>query len=427
MDVEEQALHDNVFYDAGDNTLRVDEQVVAELAAQYGTPLNIFSLKRVVNSFRSIRDAFAAVLPSVSIHYSLKANANNTIVKALLKEGAGVDCVSAGEVHRALRCGCPADHVVFAGVGKDASELEFALQRGVGWFNVENELELRLLSDIAQRLGVTNAKAALRVNPDVTADTHPSIATGHGGAKFGLDLDTVVRLLSSAKDFPGVAIEGVHVHIGSQLGDTKQTVEALQKVLAAIAPFTSVKSINMGGGFPARYTGKALPSPRDFAAAVAPLLQNYNVMLEPGRSIVAEAGVIVTKVLYRKDQGGQRLVIVDASMTDNIRPALYSAKHVILPCARVAAEPSDVLPYTLVGPVCESTDVLGRNVPLPTAAATPGTLLTMLTTGAYCTTMACNYNARPLAPQLVVGLDGAVIVSRKRQTFEDLERDDLDW
>lgn len=410
-----------------DRELSVGGVTVASLASAHSTPTYIYSLDQVLDSFRTIRDAYAVHHNNVTIHYSLKANANFSIVKALVKEGCGIDCVSAGEVFKALRCGCDPEHIVFAGVGKTREELEFAIDNGVGWFNVENELELSHLNNIAEAKGAAlqrPVRVALRLNPDVQANTHPNIATGHGGAKFGLPIEVAESILQRADAFPHLTFKGLHCHIGSQLGDTVATRRAIEIAVALVEKYPSITALNIGGGMPVSYDGSEKPPPSDFAAAVCPLLQKYEVMLEPGRSIVASAGVLVTRVLYRKDQAGHKMLIVDASMTELMRPALYQAKHAVFPV--VEADPSEPLEqFTLVGPVCETTDVLAREVMLPARCGVPGQLLVLMTTGAYGFAMANNYNARPLPAQVVVR-GGVAAVSTARQTFADLLRDELD-
>jgi len=415
---------EHIHYHESTGSLCVSGIAAEDVAAEHGTPTYLYSLDQILANFRTIRTAYAAHHPHVTIHFSLKANANFTIVKALVKEGCGIDCVSAGEVYKALACGCDPDHVVFAGVGKSKEELKFAVNHKVGWFNVENELELHHLNALAESCD-HRIRVALRLNPDVQAHTHPSIATGHGGAKFGLPIEVARGILERhSVDFPHLDFAGVHLHIGSQLGDTVQTKTALAIGLELVKPFSSVKHINIGGGMPVTYDDTVYPAPEDFAAMVCPMLSNYEVMLEPGRSIVGSGGMLLTRVLYRKDQAGQKILIVDASMTDLMRPALYQAKHTVLPLTKaVDGEPHDI--FNIVGPVCETTDVLARNVSLPSRCGHPDALLVLMTAGAYGFSMANNYNAHPLPPQIVAH-GGISMVSTKRQTFEDLIRDELD-
>lgn len=416
---------DFIKYNESSGSLQVGSfDAASDIVAAHQTPVYVYSLDNILASHARIRDAYAAHHKNVSIHFSLKANANFTIVKALVQAGCGLDCVSAGEVFKALHCGCPPDHIVFAGVGKSQEELAYAVGRGIGWFNVENELELTYLDTLAAQHTDIRVKIALRLNPDVQANTHPSIATGHGGAKFGLPIDVVQRILKETSKYPHLHFEGLHVHIGSQLGDTSPTERAVAVALEVAQPFPFIKYLNVGGGMPVSYDNTVKPDPNSFASAICPLLQDYHVMLEPGRSIVASSGLLLCKVLYRKDQAGQKIIVVDASMTDIMRPALYSAYHAVVPLLRAdPEEPTDV--FNVVGPVCETTDILAKNVTLPSRCGHPGQLLALLTTGAYGFVMANNYNARPLVPQVVVH-NGEMRLSTKRQTFEDLIRDELD-
>jgi diaminopimelate decarboxylase len=420
---------DSIKYHATTGNLEVGGVDAAnDIVAVHHTPVYVYSLDNILESHERIRAAYTQRHPNVTIHFSLKANANFTIVKALVQAGCGLDCVSGGEVFKALRCGCPKEHIVFAGVGKSKEELAYAVSEGIGWFNVENELELTYLNDlVAQRKASgtdSDVRIALRLNPDVQANTHPSIATGHGGAKFGLPVEVVQRILSETAKYPHLRFEGLHVHIGSQLGDTTQTEQAVQVALDVVKPFPFVSCMNIGGGMPVSYDNTVKPDPDAFAAAVCPMLKDYHLMLEPGRAIAASSGLLICKVLYRKDQAGQKILVVDASMTDLMRPALYSASHAVIPLSRAQAdEPTDV--FNVVGPVCETTDVLGRNIVLPTRCGRPGELLALMTAGAYGFSMANNYNARPLVPQIVVHR-GEVRVSTKRQTLEDLIRGEMD-
>lgn len=409
-------LNDSIRYQGADDnsTLYADAVPLTAIAAQVGTPTYIYSLPRALANLRRIQAAFAGLNPH--IHYSAKANANLTLLRSLIAAGAGIDAVSAGEVHRALLAGAKPADIVFAGVGKTPDELRYAVEQGVGWFNVENRAELDDLNTFAGQTG-HRVQIALRLNPEVTANTHPYIATGHGGAKFGLTADTIREILAQQAQYPHLTFQGVHVHIGSQLGDTAATVKAVEIALEVIAPYPQLRTINIGGGLPVAYRpGQMLPAFDEFAAAVTPLLDGYQVMLEPGRSIIADAGVLLVRVLYRKQQAGQTLVIVDGSMTELIRPALYQAHHEIVP---LTPRRTDLQPVQIVGPVCETSDVLGRDVLLPDVE--PGDVLAILTAGAYGMVMASNYNARPRPPEVVILLDGQTWqIARRRETWADL-------
>jgi diaminopimelate decarboxylase len=407
-------LNDSIRFEG--DALYCDAVAVAEIAATCGTPVYIYSLRRALHNLARIREAFSALRPHV--HYSAKANANLALLRALGEAGAGVDAVSGGEIYKALRAGIAPEKIVFAGVGKTRDELRYALENGVGWFNVENVLELDHLNALAGELGREAARVALRLNPDVTANTHPYIATGHGGAKFGLTADTVADLLHRRDAYPNLHIAALHVHIGSQLGDVRETAQAVEKALVLIAPYSDIRTLNIGGGLPVAYhPGDDLPPFTAFADVLTPLLRGYEVILEPGRAIIADAGLLVAQVLYVKQQAGETMFITDASMAELLRPALYEAQHGIVPLHRGLGSGL----VNVVGPVCETADVLGREIDLPSLR--PGDLLAILDAGAYGMVMASNYNARPRPPEVVVSPDGASwSVARERETWADLVR-----
>ncbi len=398
--------------------LYCDSVPVADIIAQVGTPVYIYSLPRALENLRRIQAAF----PGAHIHYSAKANANLTLLAALVRAGAGIDAVSTGEIHRALVAGTPPDQIVYAGVSKTGQDLYYAISHGVGWFNIENVEECHLLNSVACVDDCT-VRVALRLNPDVQAQTHRHISTGHGGAKFGLPAETIHDLLERQDLFPNLSFEGIHVHIGSQLHDTAATVAAIKMALKLIKPYPMMRTIDIGGGFPVPYSAdEQVPPIEDFAAAIMPLLEGYNVILEPGRSIIADAGMLVTHVQYVKDQGSAKFAICDASMTELIRPALYEAHHDIVPVQQMSGQ-GEVI--QVVGPVCETADVLGRDVPLPPVQ--PGDHLAILTAGAYGMVMASNYNARPRPPEVMIAEDGETwFVARRRETWDDLIAAELD-
>jgi diaminopimelate decarboxylase len=403
-----------------DGELYCDTVRVADIAAQVGTPAYIYSLRRALGNLRRIQTAFVPL--NAHIHYSAKANGNLAVLRTLIDAGAGIDAVSAGEIFRALKAGARAEDIVFAGVGKTPEELRYAVEQGVGWFNVENVEELRLLDAIAAERNVS-VRVALRLNPNVTARTHRHIATGHGGAKFGLAADVVSQILLTQSRYRNARIEGIHIHIGSQLSDTDATEQAVRSALAMIAPYPDIRTVNIGGGLPVTYRpDEHLPDYAAFAAALAPLLEDYDVILEPGRSIIADAGLLVMRVLYLKDQGDGAFVITDAGMTELIRPALYEAHHEIVPLRQ--SDGAEIQAH-IAGPVCETTDVLARNVTLN--GVQPGDLLAALTAGAYGMVMASNYNARLRPPEVVVHEDGETWhIARRRETWDDLVAAEID-
>ncbi|MDE2777011.1 MAG: diaminopimelate decarboxylase [Chloroflexota bacterium] len=398
--------------------LTVDQIDIASIIAEVGTPAYIYSRRRIRENFHRLERAFAPL--SARLHFSVKANGNLDILRALNEIGAGFDCVSGGEIYRALKAGAKARDIVFAGVGKTRDELVYAITSGVGWINAENLGELDHIDTIAAELGAEPVKVALRLNPEVTAQTHPYMATGHGAAKFGLAADVIRDVLSRPARYPRIDFAGLHMHIGSQLGDMRATLAAVDKLVALIQDYPRIKTINLGGGLPVVYRfDEKTPSPDGLAAALARRLRGYDVLLEPGRAIVADAGLLVAEALYVKRQAGQSFVVVDASMAELIRPALYGAHHEIVVLRQAAGETETT---QVVGPVCESADVLGRDRQLPTLEA--GDKVALMTAGAYGMTMASNYNARPRPVEVLVDGD-RWWVSRRRETFDDLVRYEL--
>lgn len=399
--------------------LYVDKIAVSDIITHIGSPTYIYSLPRAIHNYQQIVSAFGHLNPH--IHYSAKANATLQVLQALINAGAGIDCVSGGEIFKALKSGVSAQDIVFAGVGKSVDEIRFALEEGVGWFNVENLRELDLINQIAGGLGQSEINIALRLNPEVTVNTHPYIATGHGGAKFGLTAKTISHILQNQADWENLQFTGLHLHVGSQLGDTSATTKGIQSARELIAPYDSITTLNIGGGIPAPYDDKDLPTVTDFAQAITPLVEDYHIILEPGRSIIADAGILATRILYIKQQAGQTFYIVDGSMTELIRPMLYQATHQIVPIIETHTQQSDV---QIVGPVCETTDVLARDVAMPQMRV--GDAVAILTTGAYGAVMASSYNARPRPAEIVIAPQGdSWHIARKRETYDDLIRDEI--
>lgn len=397
-----------------DGALWCDNLALSTIANVAGTPAYIYSEARIKHNVAQLKSAFEPL--GATIHYSLKANANLELISVLHEAGLGMDAVSAGEIYRAQRAGVPPAQIVFAGVGKTRTELTYALEVGVGWFNVESEPELALLNTLAGAQQV-RPTIALRLNPGIHAQTHHHIATGHFGAKFGMDLDTVADILTHRERYPHLAIKGIHIHIGSQLGRVQETLEAVRAAQSLAQPYDDIRTLNIGGGFPVRYTdADNYPDPAAFAEALAPLATGWQVKIEPGRSIVADAGALLISVLYAKKQGDHHFVITDGSMTDLLRPALYDAVHPVVPLK----EPTEPTRDTIVaGPVCESADVLNRGAALPPLKS--GDLLAVLMAGAYGMTMASNYNARTRPPEIMVDGDRWCII-RRRETWNDLLR-----
>ena len=405
--------YENTLYYA-DRGLMMDGVPLAAVAAEVGTPVYVYSLRRVLAQLDRLRAAFAPLPPA--LHYSLKANSSGHLVRELVAAGCGCDAVSAGEIFMALRAGCSPQQIVCAGVGKTEAEIRYALEQGVGWLNVENPAELARVDALAASMSRTEpVRVALRVNPALQAATHRHIATGHEGAKFGIPLAEARDLLTARADYPHLSINGLHVHIGSQLGRPDESAAAA-RILLELCHEYELTHLNLGGGFPVAYDGGRVVPVEDFAVALIPVLadQGVDVAFEPGRYLVAEAGVLLAEVQYSK-HGGQT-VVLDAGMTDLLRPALYEARHPILP---LRAGEGEVRPRQVVGPICESTDVLHPAAALPDLAA--GDRVAMGMAGAYGMTMASNYNGRPRPAEVLVEGESWRVI-RQRETLEDLVR-----
>ena len=399
--------------------LFVENLPVEEIVEKEGSPLYIYSKKALVERIRAYREAFAAHPTLVA--YAMKANGNLAILSLLAKEGAGIDVVSGGELFRARKAGVPADKIVFAGVGKSREEIAYALKEKILMFNVESQDELDHISEVAVALG-TQAPVALRVNPDVDPKTHPYISTGMKKSKFGIPVERAVAEYQRASTLPGIKIVGIHQHIGSQLTEIAPFRDAFDRLLAFHAELSragiKVTHLDLGGGLGIRYRSEEPPSPADLAALVLPRVRDLGVtlVLEPGRSIVGNAGILVTRVLYRKNTAVKSFVIGDAGMNDLLRPSLYGAHHDLLPVKETKGE---TIKGDLVGPICETGDFLATDREMPDFAA--GDLIAVMSAGAYGFSMASNYNARPRPAEILV--DGSSYrVVRDRESFEDLIR-----
>ncbi len=398
------------------------EQVpVSRIVKEIGTPCYVYSYTTLVRHFRAYDGAFKDV-PHI-IAFAMKSNSNLAVLRLMAKEGSGVDIVSGGELFRALKAGVPPSKIVFAGVGKSADEIRDALKAGILMFNVESPAELRAINDVAASLG-TKARVALRINPDIDPKTHPYISTGLKKSKFGIAADRALEEFTIAAAMNHIDVVGVHKHIGSQLTEIAPFVEALRKVLTLIkalrAQGLNIRYLNIGGGLGITYSDEKPPLPQDLADAVSPLVRDLGVTLvmEPGRVIVGNAGILVTKVLYMKTGEAKNFVIVDAAMNDLIRPSLYGAYHDIRPLSEaVAHRPKHHV--DVVGPVCESGDFLAKDRAVPEVQ--PGDLLALMSAGAYGFVMASNYNSRPRIPEVLVK-DGEIHVIRGRETYDDLVR-----
>jgi diaminopimelate decarboxylase len=402
--------------------LRLDGAALAEVAAEFGTPLYVYGRAAIEEAFAAYERAFAAVPHRLC--YAVKANGNGAILRLLAGLGAGADIVSGGELLAACRAGFPPERIVFAGVGKSDEEIALGLEHGIGEINAESEQEIRRIGALAAARGRV-ARVSLRVNPDIDARSHPYISTGLREAKFGVDIALAPEILRRVRELPGVELVGLQCHIGSQITDL-EPLAAAARALAGLSRQLleegfALRTIDLGGGLGVSYDGQCAPGPEAFAAAVLPAVEKLplTLVLEPGRSLVAPAGVLLTRVLYVKQGPARRFVIVDAGMNDLLRPALYDAYHRIEPVRSRgrAAELVDV-----VGPVCETSDFLARRRELERPE--PGDLLAVRDAGAYGFAMASNYNMRPRAAEVLIEA-GRPRLIRRRETFEDLVRTEL--
>jgi diaminopimelate decarboxylase len=402
-------------------TLHAEEVDLARLADEVGTPFYCYSTATLERHYRVLREAFAGLDPLVC--YAIKANSNQAVIATLARLGAGMDVVSEGELRRARAAGVPADRIIFAGVGKTRGEMAYALGEGILGFNVESEPELDALSEVAAGLGRT-ARIALRINPDVDARTHAKISTGKAENKFGIPYADAPRLYAKAAGLPGIQVAGVHMHIGSQITDLAPFRDAFTLMRDLVGELRraghAIGHLDLGGGLGVPYrTGNDIPpSPHAYAQVVRETVGDLglDIVLEPGRLIVANAGILVARVIYAKRGSAKAFTIVDAAMNDLIRPTLYEAEHEIWPVREEAARTTPVV-QDVVGPVCETGDYLALDRKLPPLA--PGDLVAFMTAGAYGAVMSSAYNSRLLVPEVLVrGSDYAVV--RPRPSFEDL-------
>lgn len=390
---------------------------VSDLAERFGTPLYVYSRAQIEAAWRAYDDAFAQ--HEHLICYAVKANGNLAILELLARLGSGFDIVSGGELARVLAAGGDPQRVVFSGVGKREAEIEQALDAGILAFNIESEAELDRLNAVALRMG-QQAPISLRVNPDVDARTHPYISTGLKDNKFGIDIHRAEAVYHQAAAMPGIQVTGLDFHIGSQLTELEPLVDALSRSLALVdrleAAGITLAHLDIGGGLGIRYDDEQPPSPAALAQALEPLLAGraQRLLMEPGRAIVGEAGLLITQVEYLKP-GHRDFAIVDAAMTELLRPALYDAWQNIEVVDPVAAEAHH---YDVVGPVCETADVLGRERLL---ALAPDSLLAVFGAGAYGFSMASQYNARPRPAEILIDGTQAHVI-RERETLSDLWR-----
>jgi len=400
--------------------LQAENVPLTEIAQRYGTPTYVYSRAALEASYLAYDNALQQV-PHL-ICYAVKANSNLAVLNCLARLGSGFDIVSVGELERVLKAGGDPAKVVFSGVGKKADEMRRALDAGIHCFNIESEPELELLSRVATECG-KEASVSLRVNPDVDANTHPYISTGLKENKFGIDIERAPAVYQRASTLPNLNIVGVDCHIGSQLTTVEPFLDAMDRVLALIDALAdlgiTIEHLDIGGGLGVTYQDEQPPSQAEYAEAIIERLgeRNLTLVLEPGRSIAANAGILLTRVQYLKHTDHKQFAVVDAAMNDMIRPSLYQAWLDIQPVSANTGN-ANVQQYDIVGPVCETGDFLGKDRELDITA---GDLLMVASCGAYGFTMSSNYNSRPRAAEIMVDQDNSYIV-RERETIADLMR-----
>ena len=396
-----------------------------KIAEAVGTPCYVYSHATLVRQFRSFDSAFSEVPHMVA--YAIKANSNLALLRLLANEGAGGDIVSGGELYRALQAGIEPQRIVFAGVGKSDDEVRYALRSNILMFNVESSAELRAIDRVAGEMR-TKARVALRINPDIDPKTHPYISTGLKKSKFGISAERALDEYKLATTLPHIEIVGVHKHIGSQLTQVSPYVDALKRILNLVEQLAGIgvhlRYLNVGGGLGITYRDETPPQPQDLAQAISPLVKDLKCMLifEPGRSIVGNAGALLTRVLYHKANPEKVFLIVDAAMNDLIRPSLYGAYHEIKPVREIRDKLKKQVLADVVGPVCEAGDFLAKDRMMP--LVDPGELLAVMSAGAYGFSMASNYNSRPRVAEVLVK-DAEFHVIRAREEYTDLVRGEM--
>lgn len=410
--------------------LHAEDVSLARIAEEVGTPFYCYSTATLERHYNVLAEAFRDQTPLIC--FAVKANSNQAVLATMARLGAGMDVVSEGELRRARAAGVPASKIIFAGVGKTRAEMAYALEEGILGFNVESEPELIALSEVAAGLGKT-ASIAIRVNPDVDAKTHAKISTGKAENKFGVAYDDARDLYGRAAKLPGIKISGIHMHIGSQITDLAPFRDAFRLLrdlaLELKADGIALEHLDIGGGLGVPYRGAndVPPTPEEYAAVVKSALGDLGlkIVMEPGRMIVGNAGVLVTRVTYVKEGGEKTFTIVDAAMNDLIRPTLYEAYHDIWPVAEQRTEMAPVQ-QDIVGPVCETGDFLAEDRTLPPFE--PGDLLAVMTAGAYGAVMSSIYNSRLLVPEVLVSGDRYAVI-RPRPSYDDLIGADVlpDW
>lgn len=396
---------------------------VQDLTAKFGTPLYIYSSKTILGHFIKLRNAFSKLKPLIC--YSVKANSNLSILKLLTSAGAGLDIVSGGELYRARKVNCPGGKIVYASVGKTDREIKDAIDYGILMFNVESIPELERIEAIAKILK-KRVRVALRLNPDVEPGTHAYITTGKRETKFGMDIQTVKKIFLNRGDYPHLTIEGLHMHIGSQITKASPFIKAIKKAKELLNELekqsVKLKYLNIGGGLGIIYDKEKPQTAKEFASKIIPLISGLKLKLvfEPGRFIAGNAGILATKVIYIKKSPKKRFVVVDAAMNDLARPSLYEAYHKIVPVTMLKVKKDKRL-ADVVGPICESGDFLGKSRQLDVSK---GEVIAVMGTGAYGFSMSSNYNSRPRAAEVLIKNNKAYLI-RKREDYKDLIKKEL--
>jgi len=410
------------FFSHKKGELYAEDVPVKELINKFGTPLYIYSYGTLIRHIRAYEEAFCEV-PHI-ICYAVKANSNLAILRIFAELGIGADIVSGGELFKALKAGIKPYKIVFAGVGKTDEEIEYALKNNILMFNVESEAELHKINEKAKNLKKV-ASVALRVNPDIDPKTHKYIATGLKSSKFGIPIEKALDYYKLAKSMKNIKVIGIHKHIGSQITETSAYVEALNKILSLYDQLANydmeIEYIDIGGGLGITYRDEEPPHPKELADVLIPLVKNKKgkLIIEPGRSIVGNAGILVTKVLYTKETEQKNFIIVDAGMNDLIRPTLYGSYHEIQP---VTPGKKEKIVADIVGPICESGDFLAKDREIEKVSA--GEYLAVMSAGAYGFSMSSNYNSRPRVAEVLVKGDQYALI-RKRETYKDLIRNEI--
>ncbi|TPH18058.1 diaminopimelate decarboxylase [Litorilituus lipolyticus] len=409
------------------NSHMFTEQVaIADIAKQVKTPFYCYSQQAIEENYLSYQQAFAK--QDALICYAVKANGNQAVLTTLANLGSGADVVSVGEIKRALSAGIPANKIVYSGVAKSESEIEFALEQDIFQFNVESEPELELISQVASRLNTT-AAIAFRINPDVCAQTHEKISTGKAENKFGVPISKARQAYQQAASLPAIKVQGVDVHIGSQLTQLSPFAEAFARVAELVTQLNedghTISVVDIGGGLGIDYQGEQVPTKAEYAQVVHDALGDLNcqIVIEPGRSLLGDAGILVSSVVFVKHGEEREFLMLDAGMNDLLRPSLYDAYHDIL---AVDNSQTEQQAYDIVGPVCETGDTFAKSRKINRSEA--GDLIAIMSCGAYGAVMASNYNARLTVPEVLVSKDNFALI-RKRPSYDDLIKQDIvpDW